>query len=442
MICTENNEWEHKECFINTFDTSRSILDWINWDDALLTDITYKQCASKITSLINYLKSSTAKFIQIRTNHLNFMICALASFATDKIIITSDNVRKLLPDAIKSQFFGNLPNTSVLEITEQMLDSILKDPEHQSSTNFKDSANKGFILYTTSGTTGAPKLIKLSQLNVITGAFGMTHENIDFINDTVLFCLDHVHVYEFMMELLAIFRHSKLVYSSTQNFYKDYMTQHPSAFVAVPQILNKLYDMKLKLKLRLLISGGAPIRSDVYDWFKSDSEIIVNGFGMTECAASISTSNDKSNGIVNRCTRLKFAEDNELLIKGLSLSESVEIDADGWFHTNDIGKIENGRLHIIGRKNNIIKLQQGEFINLDQLSEIYSVGFVCKIRADSSLRYPYAEVYSDDELNETEVLERLKGIWKSNGLKGFERPDKVVIRKLSEMKLSLGGKVK
>ena len=202
-------------------------------------------------------------------------------------------------------------------------------------------------------------------------------------------------------------------------FYNDYLLQKPSVVVVVPQILNKLFENKLPLKVRIIISGGAPIRKNVWDYFIKYSENIFNGYGSTETSGAIALSRERDNiGVPCRGVAIKLSDIGEVLVRGWSVGvEEIPVQ---WFNTKDIAEItEDGKLRLIGRSDNTIKLQQGEYINLDYLSEIYSEKFTVCVCASSLDRYVSAVVFT--ELPQEEVKKQLEKIHEENYLRGFER---------------------
>lgn len=91
-------------------------------------------------------------------------------------------------------------------------------------------------------------------------------------------------------------------------------------------------------KFRLLISGGAGLSKEGYDWYKRHHINLINGYGMTECVAVVgltgNSDNKKELEPLDWCD-IKLAEDGELLIKGEGVCETymdgTKIpDIDGW----------------------------------------------------------------------------------------------------------------
>ena len=167
---------------------------------------------------------------------------------------------------------------------------------------------------------------------------------------------------------------------------------------------------------------------------------ILKGYGTTETTACLTLSLDPNDdGICTPANIIRIAEDGELLVKGLTVSEQ-SIEDDGWCHTNDIFSIDSyGRLHIIGRKSNVIKLQQGEFINLDELSILYTTNSIDTIVYATPLdRYPSAVAYIDDTVNRDDIPEIFKDIHERNNRKGYERISQIMIKSIKDMPLING----
>ncbi|WIA35224.1 hypothetical protein OEZ86_003686 [Tetradesmus obliquus] len=169
---------------------------------------------------------------------------------------------------------------------------------------------------------------------------------------------------------------------------------------------DKLVFSKVKQRLggnvKLIVSGGAPLAPHVEEFLKvAMCAPVVQGYGLTEtCAASCIAVPDSwamhtTNGPCTPCTELRLesvpemnydalneAEPaGEVLLRGPQLfsgyykqpEKTTEVlDADGWFHTGDIGTItKEGGLKIVDRKKNIFKLSQGEYIAVEKLEAIY-----------------------------------------------------------------------
>jgi len=146
-------------------------------------------------------------------------------------------------------------------------------------------------------------------------------------------------------------------------------------------IADKLIYSKIKQKIgkniKFFISGGAPLSADVAEFFASLNIIILEGYGLTE-TSPVLTSNTPD-GIkfgyvgkpLNNVT-LKIAADGEILAKGPNVmlgyhnnkeATNEVIDSDGWFHTGDIGIIDDdGYVKITDRKKSLIVTSGGKNI--------------------------------------------------------------------------------
>lgn len=281
------------------------------------------------------------------------------------------------------------------------------------------------ILYT-SGTTGRPKGVMLSQQNIVS-SFDGACKNVSFTEDDVMLSILPLHhAYESNCGILAML-HTSTVVCFNENLKllpSNLKLFSPTGLSAVPLVLEtlirqirdgarkagKLKQLETGLKLGGFLGkvgvsadklfsdvyealggrlkkgfvGGAPANPETLKTLSTLGITFLQGYGITECSPLVSVNREKYNkpdsvGPVLSCCEVRI-EDGEVQVTGTNVmlgyykDEEATAEAfteDGWFRTGDLGYLDNdGCLHITGREKNLIILKSGENISPEEIENL------------------------------------------------------------------------
>ena len=330
--------------------------------------------------------------------------------ADPKVIMTSNKNLKVAEEAIKLS--GK--NIRIINCDE------IKSPEDFEVDEYviysPEPEDIGVLLYT-SGTTGKPKGVVLTFDNLMSNVDAIIEIKMATPKDRLLALLPYHHVLPLSINLLMAIHIGTLVVLidelSASAILGALQKYKITIVVGVPRlwemihkglmekiksskIANLLFELCKKVKsvtlskivfkkvhqalggnIRYLVSGGAKLDPNIMDDFKVLGIKVLEGYGLTETSPIIAFTrpDDVCIGTVGKTipgVEVKIADDGELLVKGRNVLKEYynkpeatkeAKDENGWFHTGDLGKIENGYITIIGRKKEMIVLSNGKNIN-------------------------------------------------------------------------------
>jgi long-chain acyl-CoA synthetase len=288
------------------------------------------------------------------------------------------------------------------------------------------------LIYT-SGTTGEPKGVMLTHNNFSSNVT----DTVEFTlnpGDLAVSFLPLAHVYGRMLDYVYLFQGCPVAYVEVvENVAQALLEVHPTVLAAVPRFFEKVYarlmeqgskatgtkrkifnfsiktareaagwrcgeksaSLRVKLKwaiadklvyskiragtggkLRLVMSGGAPLSKEMAEFFWAVGIPIYQGYGLTE-TSPVLTSNYPQNRVGSSGrpianVQIRIADDGEILAKGPCVMQGYYkapeatrdvLSEDGWFKTGDIGYLDKDNyLFITDRKKDLLKTAGGKFV--------------------------------------------------------------------------------
>lgn len=283
------------------------------------------------------------------------------------------------------------------------------------------------MLVYTSGTTGNPKGVMLTEHNLVSAVYyGL---QVADIKTKCLSVLPYHHTYESVVGILvALHKRAEIcINDSLKNVLKNLQLYKPDYIYLVPAFTDVFYkniwanakktgkDKGLKILIKVsnflrffgidkrdkffksiheafggnlkeIVCGGAPIRPEIGKFFNDIGVLLLNGYGISECSPLVSVNregfNDSSTvGVILPCCEVEIRDQNqdgdgEIWVKGDIVMMGYYKDPErtnkvlqaGWFNTEDYGRInDKGQLIINGRKKNVIVLNNGKNIYPEEI---------------------------------------------------------------------------
>lgn len=237
------------------------------------------------------------------------------------------------------------------------------------------------ILFFTSGTTEQAKAVVLTESSLCASAWNGGEKLPLRETDTLLCMLPLGHVFGFVCGLLWGLTCGAAVAlgRGARHYGDDCMLFRPTALSAVPTLLGFLlkHDL-LNEELRLILVGAGDCPGELLAQAASKGVHVSFGYGLTETSSGVAISVSGDPFAMEICPddSISLAEDGEILISAPTCmmqgyykkeADTKAVLKDGVLHTGDLGRFDgDGRLHITGRKKDILVLSDGTKIFLPE----------------------------------------------------------------------------
>ena len=336
-----------------------------------------------------------------------------------------------------------------------------------------DAEKMGVMLFT-SGTTAMSKAVMLSHKNIVTNVMDIIQRFDLNEEDRFLSFLPLHHVFECTVGFLypisiggsiCFCEGVKHMAENIKEFDITAMISVPAVFDIIYRKVMKTIEKKGKLeaikkgkkisnlllkikidvrkqlfkeiheslgpKLKLVVTGGAALDPETEAGFNDLGFDVEQGYGLTETSPVIAAETPKCRrlGSIGKCfpsveVKIDNPDENgvgELMAKGPSImigyyendeATKKALDADGWFHTGDLARIdEDGYIYISGRKKSVIVLNNGKNVFPEEIETLLNKvegikeSFVYEKKEDGDVKVCVKIVYDKEIIKELYNIE-------------------------------------
>ena len=350
--------------------------------------------------------------------------------------------------------------------------SELAETEHSPYQVAVRDADAVATIVFTSGTTGRPRGVQLTHANILSNVIAATEAVPISTSDRLLSFLPLSHMFERTVGYYAPMLHGSTVAfaRSVQTLREDILLHPPTILVSVPRVYERIYRklsstspldgplgtlllwlvrclgqsgswspwrvlagplawliarrlrQGLGGRLRLAITGGAAMNPKVAHFFAGLGLKVLQGYGLTETSPVVSVNREgdvraETVGPPLPNVEIRLLPEGELCVRGPGVmhgylndpqATAAVVDADGWFHTGDLARVEEGHIRIIGRAKEILVLSTGEKVPPEDLERA--------LMEDANIRQAWvvgdgkaflsAVVVAHEPTDEAQLLER------------------------------------
>jgi len=309
------------------------------------------------------------------------------------------------------------------------------------------------ILFT-SGTTGKPKGVMLSQNHFTCNALSSARRLKFLEGNKILVVLPLYHSASLVSVFVHLYGGSPQILSGIMYLSRDFGIFKPKFCMVVPLMVAKMYEqiwivarkqkkdkllrallacsdglLKLGIDLRCkffrpvlsafgelewMLCGGAALSDELMRGFLRFGMEISPAYGATECTTVVAIGRRgdyraHSVGKALDCNEVKIDEQGEILVKGDNVFMGYYKDeeatreaftADGWYKTGDLGRLdEDGYLYITGRLKNLIILSNGKNVSPEALEQkLTDIPYIKEALVFESENEIAAELFLDEEV--------------------------------------------
>lgn len=328
------------------------------------------------------------------------------------------------------------PETGTPGTTFSTVSQWLNSEVHEFQGGVTNPDTLATIVYT-SGTTGRPKGVMLSHRSILWDCDAVMKVVPAYRGDIFLSFLPLSHAFERTAGYyLAIMGGSTVAYArSVQELGEDLLSIRPTVLISVPRIYERVYARvqqglakkgalaqrlfqwavavgwrrfeasqgraratdrlllmfwpllrhlvadkiisRLGGRVRLAVSGGAPLQADIARCFVGLGLPLLQGYGLTEAAPIVCGNRFENNlptsvGVTLPGVEVRVDERGELLVRGPLVMQGywrreeetrAVLDNDGWLHTGDLAELREQRIYIRGRLKEMLVMSTGEKIS-------------------------------------------------------------------------------
>lgn len=351
--------------------------------DDEIKNVTYPELAEMIANEILHVKAACSSVEVIRTEQtLETIIQIFAHVIAGCDVIMAD---PMIPDEFTDR---------ALMVAEAA--KAEREVRRDARGRLVMEKTEGELLFFTSGTTSKSKIVRLTSKSFCTSAWSGQSMLACGEGDILLSILPLSHVFGFVCSLLWGLAYGACIAlgRGIRHLIDDAMFFKPTILPAVPSIVAAMMRFNaLNPELRVILIGAAPCTPETAAVLRERGIKVYFGYGLTETSSGIAITQDLDEPeALYPCPEadIRVEPDGEVTVATPCMMQgyigSIPMFDGDRFFTGDIGSIdEKGRLHLLGRKKDVLLMADGTKIfcpeyeeDLAEMTGITDLGVIMK----------------------------------------------------------------